>query len=175
MGLYDTIHIHSKVFENYKDIFSCPKCSKFDGGNYQTKDFDSAMNDYYLCYDENNNLKIYGLDPPEKENHFVPYSPEELGEFEKVKNDKSDSNKLSVVFAEIRMIEGGYWKDEAFLPENRKKRNMGEYPHQWINFYTCCSTTPKRSCDGFIEIEVKFTDGICVLIRQKVERGKNED
>lgn len=50
--------------------------------------------------------------------------------------------------------------------EDGNLQEQGEYPHQWINFYSVCPDCE----EGWVELKVKFTDGITT----KLERLSNE-
>ena len=153
MGMYDIVYVDNKILNNNKDMLSCKECGKFPK-SYQTKDFDRCMNDYYLSYNSNNKFKFVYLDPPDKDGKFwKKYTKKEADKLKKesVKKD----NKFGTSIAEYHLSFGGRFLSKAYLPKNRNKRNMGEFPHQWIEFYSDC----KDCDDSWINVYIKFIDG----------------
>ena len=69
-------------------------------------------------------------------------------------------------------IGDGHYKKEAFLLENRRKRHMGELPHQIVSIYTVCNKCRDDGLaypKGWLELDIKFTDGVVVNFSQKGE------
>lgn len=154
MGMFDYVEIDPKVIQKHLKL-ECKNCKNTSFSGWQTKDFDSVMETYYLTLDQKGDTRLFLLDPPD-DKYFVPYTPEEIEE--KNKNARFPWWKVNPG--------DGQHKPEAYLVENRNKRFMGELPHQICNFYTNCENC-KDYRKGWIELEVKFTDGVAVKIEQK--------
>jgi hypothetical protein len=60
----------------------------------------------------------------------------------------------------------GCFLPEAYRPENRKQRFMGELPHQWVEIHGSCA------CGAAVERWVKFSDGIAVDSRVEPPRDE---
>ena len=65
----------------------------------------------------------------------------------------------SYALRRLRRRGEGHFLPEAFLPQNRRQRFMGELPHQWIEIYVSCE------CGSLIERWIKFSDGVAVECR----------
>jgi hypothetical protein len=151
MGLFDEIFINPDIINFYS--FKCFKCNSFlTNYKFQSKCLDSSMNDYYLNYNNNRDPKLFKLDGPSDKKYWHNYTNEEIKEW----------NNFSGKFFPKRKKGDGHWTTEAFWPKNRKNRDMGQLPHQWMYIYVVCS------CDNFCEFKLKFTDGIL----KKVESVK---
>jgi hypothetical protein len=153
MGLYDTVYVCQEVLDKYN--VKCLKCAgSFDAHReFQTKDFECGLDSYYLRLIEGSHgyvTKLYKLDPPENPRFWYTYTDQEVEEFNKA--HENDDRKFWAVLKRQKL--GGYWLPEAYWPENRRQRDMGELPHQWVEIYTSCP-----SCQTLVELSIKFTDG----------------
>ena len=159
MSMFDSISVDQKLIEKHN--IRCKDCNSFSSvQNWQTKDFENCMDEYCLCEDEKGDTRLYKLDPPSQE-YWAEYTKEEIEE----------KNKNPWPWLKVELGDG-YYKQEGFLPENRKKRHMGELPHQIVSIYvTCdkCRIAGEKYLKGWIELDIKFTDGVAVKISQKGE------
>lgn len=79
------------------------------------------------------------------------FTAEEIAESERIAAERGG------LFAAWKKKRGdGYFLPEAFLPEHRRQRFMGELPHQWVEIYHSCE------CSEFIQYWIKFSDGIAI-------------
>lgn len=164
MGLYDTLYINKNILEKYE--IRCKTCGKYPKEDFQTKDLECCMYYYYLRYEDENNplvARLYKLDPPSDKRFWHEWTDKEIEEYNNIPNE---TNRFKFLFK--REKGGGHWLDEAFLPQNRRQRSMGELPHQYIETYSHCSTCKDKNdwTVGWVEISIKFTDGIVEDIRQ---------
>ena len=157
MGMYDTVYVSSDVAAAWN--LRCSKCRRAPkpDGQWQTKAFDPCMHSYFLRYDEAGAIRLYLLDRPSARRFWRAFTEEEIAESERV---AAEGRGLCAAWKKKRG--DGYFLPEAFLPEHRRQRFMGELPHQWVEIYDSCE------CSGFIEYWIKFCDGIAV------ERGTKQ-
>lgn len=161
MGMYDYIHIAHSIIRD-ADI-RCHACKNFaDSDGWQTKDFENCMGLYSLDRDNSNTVRLFSVDQPEQK-YWVPYTKEEIEEY----NNSSSLKWLQ------RKEGDGYYTKEGWEVRNRRKRFMGELPHQIVRTYLICQYCiyEDKPPKGWIEIEIKFTDGVAVKITQ-LEEGK---
>jgi len=153
MGMYDTIFIDKKILK--ANMMVCPKCGAIPV-SFQTKDLNNLMDCYYLKLVDGSTMRLFKLDDPTDKKFWHHFTPEE-----KEENKKNKSAWFADLYAH-----DGYWEDEAWLPENRHQRDMGELPHQWLTVFDLC-----KHSGVYVEIEyrIKFTDG-CVETIEKVEK-----
>lgn len=169
MGMFDNVYVDSRILKDL-DI-SCPECKEFPKNSLQTKDFNNLMEDYYLAYDENKAIRLFKLDEPHDKRFWHTYTKEEIEKMRQEEKDLNQKNKIFLKSLHDMYIEsGGHWTHEAYLPENRRKRDMGELPHQICNFYDICSCKGKNN---WIEVEVKFTDGVAVSVIKNPDKVDN--
>jgi hypothetical protein len=148
--MFDTILINKRIRENYKDFFTCPKCSSALSDNFQTHDLYDSMDTYYLTYDEMSNIILVELGKPSIE-HVQYYTDEEI---------KKNNENMSHAIFELKKGDF-FYLPEAYLPENRKQLSMGNLPHQYIEICDICD-----GCKHFVNLELKFTDGILTGLRR---------
>ena len=110
------------------------------------------MQDYWLTVNNDGDIKLYELDSPNDLKYWKEYTQEEIDQSIKTAADKGSWYEILV-----KKPGDGYFTKEGYKPENRQHRDLGEFPHQWIEIYTGC-----LSCDSRTDImlRLKFTDGI---------------
>jgi hypothetical protein len=59
---------------------------------------------------------------------------------------------------------GACFLPEAYRPENRRQRFMGELPPRWVEIHTRCP------CGAYVERHVKLSDGIAIEVRSEPPR-----
>jgi hypothetical protein len=154
MGLYDSIYISDYVLSEFG--IRCPNCQQIPRGlnlEFQTKCLHSCMEHYYLK-GALMDTRLYRLDKPTDKKFWHEYTKEEIEKYEKhIKRFLPSLDQT------------GYWTEEAWWPENRVQREMGQFPHQWVNAYAYCS------CETWIEVDIKFTDGVVVQIKTNKKEG----
>jgi hypothetical protein len=100
--------------------------------------------------------RLYLLDRPSDRRFWHAWTNEEIEESERM------SAETDGVFALGEKKRGeGCFLPEAYLPEQRRQRFMGELPHQWVELYGGCE------CGEFIERWIKFTDGVATDCRSE--------
>jgi hypothetical protein len=156
MGMYDTVYVSSDVAAAWS--LRCAKCQRAPKADvqWQTKAFEPCMHSYFLRYDEAGAIRLYLLDRPSARRFWREFSPEEIAESKRIGAERGG------LFAAWEKKPGdGYFLPEAFLPEYRRQRFMGELPHQWAEIYHSCE------CSQFIDYWIKFSDGIALECRTK--------
>lgn len=164
MGMFDYMHIAPSVIRDCG--LKCPTCSHLASSTgWQTKDLDCVMALYSLDRDNTNTLRLFKVDPPEQQ-YWVEYTVEEIFEY----------NKTVQTPWLMRKPGDGYFTEEGWKIENRRKRSMGELPHQILNTYLVCEICRPsfKWPDAWIDVEIKFTDGIAVDIKQIFRRKEEE-
>lgn len=146
MGMFDTIKVSSELAKVLQ--LNCSSCGK-QLTDLQTKDFSCNMDDYHLKLDESDCLRLYKLDRPDKAVWWRDYNDEELAE------SKAKAEKLGWGLPPVT----GEWLPGAWLPENRKNRFMGEWPHGTIDAYDWC-----EDCKELTTFDLTFVDGVCTSI-----------
>jgi hypothetical protein len=161
--MYDTVYLSSDVTAAWN--LHCVKCHRTPKPDvqWQTKAFEACMDSYFLRYDEGGAIRLYLLDRPSGLRFWRAFTAEEIAESERVAAERGE------LFAAWKKERGdGYFLAEAFLPEHRRQRFMGELPHQWVDIYDSCE------CGEFVRYWIKFSDGIAVACTTKqpaLERG----
>lgn len=157
MGMFDTVIVDKSLAKEIN--LECKKCNTLLD-DFQTKSLHNAMEDYFLTK-EGENIKLKYLDSPSEKAFWHEYTEDEIEEYNK--------DMLNSRFASLftRKKGDGYFTKEAFLPKNRKQRDMGEMPHQWVEVYTSCPHCSTHNEYVGLEVHLKFTDG--VLKEHKVE------
>lgn len=156
MGMFDTVYVSRDVAEAWR--LQCPKCEKPPAVDctWQTKALDPAMYSYFLRYDDAGVIRLYLLDPASDRRFWREWTEEEI------KESESLASKREGAFAFLQKKAGeGCFLPEAYLPQHRRQRFMGELPHQWVEIYTSCE------CAQFIEVWIKFCDGVATECRSK--------
>jgi len=154
--MYDTVYVSSDVAASWS--MRCAKCHRAPKPDvqWQTKAFDPCMHSYFLRYDEGGAIRLYLLDRPSARRFWRAFTAEEIAESERIAAERGG------LFTAWKKKPGdGYFLPEAFLPEHRRQRFMGELPHQWVEIYRSCE------CSEFAEHWIKFSDGIAVECRTK--------
>jgi hypothetical protein len=138
--MYDTIYVSTDVAAAWN--LQCTKCHRMSNSEvqWQTKAFDPSMHSYSLRHDERGAIRLYLLDRPSDRRFWREFTAEEVAESERIAAERGG------LFTAWRKKPGeGYFLPEAFLPEHRRQRFMGELPHQWVEIYRSCE------CEGFME------------------------
>lgn len=151
MGMYDTVYVSSDVAVAWK--LHCMKChcTPKSDVQWQTKALDPCMRSYFLRYDEAGAIRFYLLSRPSARRFWRAFTAEEIAESQRIAAERGG------LFSVLKKKTGdGYFLPEAFLPEHRKQRFMGELPHQWVEIHHSCE------CSEFVEYWIKFCDGIAV-------------
>jgi len=161
MGMFDEIIVSEDVLKEQN--IKCPECGKILPSKFQTKCLDSTMDEYVLKRADNLNVvKLYSLGPPD-EKYWKEYTSEEI---ESINGEYSNS-AWSNFFQ--KKPGDGYYLPEAYFPENRRHRDMGELPHMILKMYTSCE------CKQFVHVNLKFTDGIVLDIKTVIPEWNNLD
>jgi hypothetical protein len=157
MGLFDAIRVSSDVAAEWK--LECPRCRRAvsAAAEWQTKSLDPAMCAYLLRHGEGG-VRLYLLDPPDDRRFWRPWTREEI--------EESRRDRRFGGLWEKREGEGEFLP-EAYEPQHRRQRSLGELPHQWVEIYTSCAC----SRDAWIARWIKFTDGAATDVRQEAPCG----
>lgn len=156
MGLFDTVYISSDVATAWQ--LHCRTCGRPLGADleWQTKSLDPCMHSYFLRYDESGAMRLYLLDRPSDLRFWRPWTEQEIEESERM------AAAASGVFPLWRRKAGeGCFLSDAYLPEHRRQRFMGELPHQWVEIYRTCE------CGEWAEYWIKFCDGVATEYRSE--------
>ena len=155
MGLFDTVYVDRDVMAKWR--LRCESCGSTPAARteWQTKSLQPCMYSYFLRLDESGAIRLYLLDRPSDRRFWRPWSDEEIAESETM----AERGGLSALFR--KKAGEGHLLPEAFLPENRRQRFMGELPHQWVEIYTRCE------CGEPLERWIKFSDGVAAEIRSE--------
>ena len=158
MGLIDTVYVNEDVGAAFG--LRCAQCGQApppDSG-WQTKSLDPCMSSYVLRHDETGAARLYLLDRPSDRRFWRAWTEAEIAESEA----QARRGGLAALLAKRQG--DGHFLPEAFLPQNRRQRFMGELPHQWLGMYAACP------CGSSIERWIKFSDGIAVECRAAPQR-----
>jgi hypothetical protein len=151
MGLFDSVYVSEELAASW---LRCPQCGQAPAKTveWQTKSLSPGLVSYLLRHDANGLVRLYLLDRPSDQRFWRAWSNEEIAE-----SERAPSGSLGWL---LRKKSGeGYFLPEAFQPENRRQRFMGELPHQWVEIHSQCG------CGGDREMWLKFTDGVAVEVR----------
>jgi hypothetical protein len=162
MGLFDTIYVSGDVLAAWR--FECRACGRVPptDHDWQTKSLQPCMCSYYLRHDDGGAVRLYLLDRPSSRRFWRPWTAEEIAESER-------SAGRGPLPALLRKKAGeGCFLPEAFLPENRRQRFMGELPHQWVALCGRCE------CGEWAEHWIKFSDGVGVERRSERPRQESD-
>lgn len=166
MGLFDTVYVSSDVAAEFR--LRCDTCGRAAAPveGWQTKSLDSCMLSYFMRHDEKGAARFYLLDRPADRRFWRAWTPEEIAESEK------DAARGGIFALWVKRPGEGMFLPEAYLPQNRRQRFMGELPHQWVEIYALCG------CGVMTERWIKFCDGIATEMRSappKHEAGFFDD
>jgi hypothetical protein len=153
MGLFDTVYVSCEVLAAHP--FACRACGRVpvSEAEWQTKSLPSCMDSYVLRRDESGAVRLYLLDRPSDRRFWRPWTDAEIEQSER------DAERGGL-FALWRKKPGeGCYLPEAYRPENRRQRFMGELPHQWVEISTRCP------CGEYVTRHIKFSDGIAAEVR----------
>ena len=153
MGLPDTVYLSEDVADAFD--LKCPRCGNAPAGDWQTKSLDPALLDYFLRRDDNGAFRLYLLDRPSDRRFWREWTEEEIAE-----SEEAARKTESPLFPPKKRGEGHFLR-EAYLPENRRQRFMGEVPHQWVELYASCE------CGEFVVRWLKFSDGVLEEVRHE--------
>ena len=158
MGLSDTVYVSEDVGAALG--LRCAQCGQIpppDSG-WQTKSLDPCMSSYVLRHDEAGAVRLYLLDRPSDRRLWRAWTDEEVAESE------AQARRGGLAALLVKRRGEGHFLPEAFLPQNRRQRFMGELPHQWVEIYRSCG------CGSLIERWIKFSDGFAVDCRAAAPR-----
>ncbi len=156
MGLFDTVYISSDVAAAWQ--LHCRACGCPPGADleWQTKSLDPCMYSYFLRHDESGAIRLYLLDRPSDRRFWRPWTEQEI------KESKRMAAARGGTFTLWKKEAGeGCFLPEAFLPQHRRHRFMGELPHQWVEIYSSCD------CGTAAEYWIKFCDGVATEYRSE--------
>lgn len=158
MGMFDTVHVTPEVLAAFP--FACAACGRRPepDDEWQTKSLQSGLDDYLLRHDERGVVRLYLLDRPSDRRFWREWTQDEIAESER------EAQRGGVFALWQRKAGEGCFLPEAYRPENRRQRFMGELPHQWVEIHARCS------CGEWLERHVKFSDGVAVEVRLEPPR-----
>src|SRR3989454_11934864 len=100
---------------------------------------------YFLRHDESSAVRLYLLDRPSDRRFWRPWTKQEIEASERV------ASEPRAIFEPLTKKAGeGCFLPDAYRPEHRRQRFMGELPHQWMEIYGTCE------CGQFVEWWIKF-------------------
>lgn len=156
--MFDTIYVSDAVASAWG--LRCRTCGRVPAAatEGQTKSLDSSLYTYFVRYDASDAVRLYLLDRPSDRRHWRPWTEEEIAESERLA-------ERGGLFSFWRKKSGeGCFLPEAYLPENRRQRFMGELPHQWVEIHARCA------CGEFMEHWIKFCEGVATDARSEAPR-----
>jgi hypothetical protein len=158
MGMSDTVYVSAEVLATW--MFACRECGRAPQADatWQTKSLDSCMNSYFLRHDQGGAIRLYLLDHPADRRLWRPWTEQEITESDRW----AERGGLGALLR--RKAGEGCFLPEAYLPENRRQRFMGELPHQWVEIHRGCE------CRAWVEHWIKFCDGIGAETRSEPPR-----
>lgn len=131
MGMFDTFYVAPRF------NLECSICKSWlVDHDFQTKDLDNLLNEYFL----EKNKKVYLIESPCDKNFWYEYTDEEI----KKHNEKNPKALFK------RNKGDGFYEKGAFLFENREWKPIINIP-KMINIYTSC-----RKCDIWIDLFLYF-------------------
>ena len=149
MGLFDTVYVSSDVAATWH--LHCRACGRAPGEKFgwQTRSLESCMHSYFLRHDESGAVRLYLLDRPSDRRYWRPWTKQEIEASERV------ASEPRAIFEPLTKKAGeGCFLPDAYRPEHRRQRFMGELPLQWMEIYGTCE------CGQFVEWWIKFCDGV---------------
>lgn len=154
MGMYDTVYVSDDVAAQWR--LQCHTCGRAPSSHleWQTKSLNPCMDSFFLRQDDDGAIRLYLLDAPSDRRFWKAWTDEEVDETQR------EGAYGSRILALQRKIHGeGYFLPEAYLPEHRHQRCMGELPHQWVELRAECP------CGEALARSIKFTDGVATECR----------
>ena len=158
MGLFDTVYVSDSAAAAFN--LRCAHCGRVPSpeSGWQTKSLDPCMSSYVLRHDEAGTARLYLLDRPSDRRFWRPWTDDEVTESE------AQAQRGGLAALLLKRMGEGRFLPEAFLPQNRRQRFMGELPHQWVEIYVSCA------CGSLIERWIKFSDGVALECRAEPPR-----
>jgi hypothetical protein len=155
MGLFDTVYINTDVLARWR--LHCSACGKPASTDleWQTKSLNPCMHSYFLRYDESRAIRLYLLDRPSDRRFWRAWTDEEIEE------SKREAQRGGFLALWRKEPGEGRYLPEAYLPQNRRQRFMGELPHQWVKIYGSCA------CEESLDYWIKFSDGVAAEFRSE--------
>lgn len=152
MGLFDTIFASGDVSATLQ--LRCAACGALPDteAEWQSKSLDPCMHSYLLRHDQAGDIRLFLLDPPSDRRFWREWTTAEREE---------RASRWRPVMAQLE----GHFTHEAYRPENRRQRHMGELPHQWLQLYRHCA------CGEWVTHWLKFTDGVLREVRREAAGG----
>jgi hypothetical protein len=156
MGLFDTVYMSSDVATAWQ--LRCGTCGRPPRADFewQTKSLDPCMHSYFLRYDESGAMRLYLLDRPSDRRFWRSWTTQEIEESERMAAGESGIPALW-----RRKAGEGRFLPDAYLPQHRRQRFMGELPHQWLEIHGTCE------CGEPAEYWIKFCDGVATECRSE--------
>lgn len=101
---------------------------------WQTKSLDRCLFSYFLRHDDNGAITLYLLDSPSDRRFWRAWTEQEIAASERLA--QNERNRL---FRQEKKLGEGCFLPEAYLPQHRRQRFMGELPHQWVEIHGTCA------------------------------------
>jgi hypothetical protein len=160
MGLYDSIYIEASIIEKLNTFFT-DDVLPFDH-DWQTKCLYNDMSGYFLKTAESG-IKLFYIIPLDPKDDYCKkwwheYTDQEIEEINK-------NGKGKFLFLEKEKGDG-YFHEDAFKPDNRKLKDMGELPHQFVTIYTS-APTDLGTREKWFELDIKFTNGYVDFFKRR--------
>ena len=157
MGMSDAVHVSREVLAAF--AFGCRACGRVPEpeAEWQTKSLQRCMDSYFLRHDDTGTVRLYLLDRPSDRRFWRPWTEEEIADSER------DAGAASVALLRKKSGEGCFLP-EAYRPENRRQRFMGERRTSgWRSTLAArAGSTSSATC--------KFSDGVAVEVRSEPPR-----
>lgn len=157
MGTFDTIHVSNAVAADWH--LNCRTCKRLLNTDceWQTKSLDRCLLSYLLRHDDNGAIRLYLLDCPSDRRFWRAWTEQEIAASERLA--QNERNRLFRLWE--KKLGEGCFLPEAYLPQHRRQRFMGELPHQWMEIHSTCA------CKEYVQYWIKFSDGIAVEHRSE--------
>jgi hypothetical protein len=161
MEMFDTVYVCREVLGAFP--FACSACGRVPEPEveWQTKSLKRCMDSYFLRLDARGAARLYLLDRPSDRRFWRPWTEEEVAESER------DAQRGGLYALWRKKPGQGCFLPEAYRPENRRQRFMGELPHQWVEIHARCT------CGEPVERHVKLSDGIADEVRSEPPRHES--
>lgn len=149
MGMYDSVYVSDDVTVQWG--LKCDACGRAPSSHleWQTKSLDPCMDSFLLRQDENGSVRLYLLDAPSDRRYWRAWTDEQVEE-----SRRQPVRESRIIALHTKVRGEGYFLPEAYLPENRRQRFMGELPHQWVELRAECP------CGEALACSIKFTNGV---------------
>ena len=134
----------------------CRTCKRLLNTDFewQTKSLERCLFSYFLRRDDHSAIRLFLLDRPSDRHFWRPWTEQEIAESERFAIEQGQ------LFTPLkRKVGEGHFLPEAYLPQHRRRRFMGELPHQWLEIHNTCA------CKEYVQYWIKFSDGIAVAHR----------